>query len=117
MHSEYAIGNYQIFRNADESDFKITNDGEITAYNGNYVAIKVPDTINGISPTKIGKECFKDSNIVNIELPNTVTEIGENAFEESSLERIVGYGVTICESYAFNKCYSLYEEHMPNITE
>lgn len=117
MHSEYAIGNYQIFRNADESDFKITNDGEITAYNGNYVAIKVPDTINGISPTKIGKECFKDSNIVNIELPNTVTEIGENAFEGSSLERIVGYGVTLCESYAFNKCYSLYEEHMPNITE
>lgn len=117
MHSKYSIGNYQIFRNADESDFTITETGEITAYNGNYVAIKVPDTINGIAPTKIGNDCFKESNIVNIELPDTVTEIGFNAFDGSALERIVGYGVTRCCDYAFSNCYSLYEEHMPNITE
>lgn len=117
MHSKYAMGSYQIFRNADESDFEITEDGEITAYNGKYTAIKVPDTINGIVPTSIGEGCFLGRKIVHIELPDTITLIGYEAFNNSALEKIVGLGVTECYSGAFKNCYSLYEENMPNITK
>ncbi|WP_297126326.1 hypothetical protein [uncultured Eubacterium sp.] len=40
--------------------------------NGKYVAIKVPDTINGITPVAVGSNCFKNSDIVHIELPDTI---------------------------------------------
>lgn len=39
LHSRYVSASYQIFRNAAESDFEITEDGDITAYNGKYAAI------------------------------------------------------------------------------
>lgn len=116
MHSKYIINNYQIFRNADENDFEITDEGVITAYNGKYTAIRVPDTIKGTTPLQIGVGCFMNSDIVNIELPDTIYRIDYDAFNESALERIVGLGVTEISSRTFKNCYSLYEENMPNIT-
>lgn len=117
LHSQYTSASYQIFRNADENDFEITDDGTITSYNGKYVAIKVPDTIKGITPTAIGENCFKNSDIVNIELPKTIDELKSNAFENSSLQRIVAEGVESCWNTAvFKNCFSLNEEYMPNIT-
>lgn len=115
MHSKYTMQNYQIFRNADENDFEITDEGVITAYNGKYASIKVPDTIKGITPVEIGVGCFMDSGIVNIELPDTVKDIEYDAFNGSALERIVGLGVESCSTRSFKECYSLYDENMPNI--
>ncbi len=117
MHSKYTINNYQIFRNADENDFEITDEGVITAYNGKYTAIRVPDTIKGITPLQIGVGCFMNSDIVNIELPDTIYRIDYDAFNGSALERVVGLGVTEVSSRTFKNCYSLYEENMPNITK
>jgi len=115
LHSRYVSASYQIFRNAAESDFEITEDGDITAYNGKYAAIKVPDTINGITPTSVGRECFKSSSIVHIELPDTIETIKTSAFENSNLQKIKALGVTYCWSNAFKNCAALYEENMPNI--
>lgn len=77
----------------------------------------MPDTIKGITPTAIGENCFKNSDIVNIELPKTIDELENNAFENSSLQRIVAEGVESCwNSAVFKNCFSLNEEYMPNIT-
>lgn len=115
MHSKYTMQNYQIFRNADENDFEITDESVITAYNGKYASIKVPDTIKGITPVEIGVGCFMDSGIVNIELPDTVKDIEYDAFNGSALERIVGLGVESCSTRSFENCFSFYDENMPNV--
>lgn len=115
MHSKYTMQNYQIFRNADENDFEITDEGVISAYNGKYASIKVPDTIKGITPVEIGVGCFMDSGIVNIELPDTVKDIEYDAFNGSALERIVGLGVESCSTRSFKNCFSFYDENMPNV--
>lgn len=47
--SQYYIVQYV----ADENDFEITEDGIITAYNGDKNNIIVPDTVNGIVPTQL----------------------------------------------------------------
>lgn len=115
LHSQYTSASYHIFKNADESDFEINDEGDITAYNGKYVAIKVPDSINGITPVAIGSNCFKNSEIVHIELPDTVEKIKISAFENSNLQKIKALGVTNCWDSAFKNCLALYEENMPNV--
>ena len=115
LHSNYTSANYQIFKSAKESDFEISDDGDITAYSGTYTAILVPDTINGITPTAMGENCFKNSSIVHIELPDTIKKIKTSAFENSNLQKIKASGVTHCWQSAFKNCASLYEENMPNI--
>lgn len=115
LHSNYKSASYQIFKEADESDFEIDEEGTITAYNGKYVAIKVPDEINGVVPKTIGRLCFKDSNIKRIELPNSVEIIGYRSFENSNIESIKAEGVTYIYQAAFKNCLSLYEEYMPNV--
>lgn len=117
LHSQYTSGDYQVFKEASENDFVISDDGNITGYTGKYFAFKVPDTINGIIPTSIGDNCFNSSSITHIELPDSVTVINESAFENSSLEKIVANGIDIVWQSGFENCYSLYEEKMPNITK
>lgn len=117
LHSQYTSGDYQVFKEASENDFVISDDGNITGYTGEYFAFKVPDTINGIIPTSIGDNCFNSSSITHIELPDSVTVINESAFENSSLEKIVANGIDIVWQSGFENCYSLYEEKMPNITK
>ncbi|HBA93825.1 MAG TPA: hypothetical protein DCZ02_04335 [Ruminococcaceae bacterium] len=115
LHSQYVSANYQIFKNAQESDFDITEEGEITAYNGKYAAIKVPDTINGIIPVSVGDNCFKNSDIVHIEFPDTVEIFKNSVFENSNLQRIKAVGVKECWVSTFKNCSALYDENMPNI--
>ncbi len=115
LHSQYTSASYQIFKNAQESDFEITDEGDITAYNGKYVAIKVPNTINGITPVAVGSNCFKNSDIVHIELPDTIEIIKTSAFENSNLQEIKALGVKSCWESAFKNCTALYEENMPKI--
>ncbi len=64
----------------DESNFEIDEEGTITAYNGNSDYLIVPDTVNGITVTGIGKDVFNKSSIVMIELPDTATHIDEYSF-------------------------------------
>lgn len=91
---------YKIEYLADEADFKIDSRGYITEYsgkgkNGNYIEIKVPDIINGIVVKGIAKNTFLDTteedeieefgeydtHLKGISLPETVTEIESNSFE------------------------------------
>ncbi|MDE6470919.1 MAG: S8 family serine peptidase [Eubacterium sp.] len=115
LHSQYTSASYQIFKVADENDFELDEYNDIIAYNGKYAAIKVPDTINGVVPVGIGKECFMNSDIVHIELPDSIESIGMSAFENSNLQKIKALGVKRCYDKVFKNCSALYEENMPNI--
>ena len=113
-HSTYNTCEFRIIKNASESDFEINEKGVITAYNGSNMAIVVPETINGITPTEIGEGCFENSEIIYLELPASITLLGKNAFENSKIEYISAKGVNSIGSYCFSYCTNLAYEYLPN---
>jgi hypothetical protein len=62
-------------------EFDETN-GTITGYDGWYSPkdIVIPDAINGIAVTDIGKGAFMHSNLTSVSIPNSVTSIEAAAF-------------------------------------
>lgn len=115
LKSDYTFSEYRVIYEADENDFEITDQGSIMAYNGEHKAIIIPDTINRITPIEIGRQCFYQDDIEYVDLPDCITLIQNEAFRESSLEFISGYGVEYCNQSAFYGCINLYQENMPNI--
>lgn len=99
---------------ADENDFEITDDGIITAYNGNKNNIIVPDTIQGIVPTQL-KGAFKSSNIKSIIFPDTITASASTSFGASEeLKYVTAKGLTSLGS-CFLDCYSFRYLNAPNL--
>lgn len=88
---------------------------EILKYVGTETAVTVPDTLDGQPVTVIGNAAFTGGDVVSVHLPDSVTEICDNAFDgcnfmtewnaPASLERI---GVS-----AFNECSALTELSFP----
>lgn len=114
--SNYTSSEYRIIYEADESDFEISLTGAITAYNGEHKSIIVPNEINGIIPTMVGTDCFReDKNIEYIVLPESVDIIQMRAFRESSLQAIIAPGVIDACAQSFMYCEQLYYEYMPKI--
>jgi len=91
---------YKIEYLADENDFEIDERGYITKYNGkgkngNYIEIKVPDTINGKTVKGVARKAFYDdaegeeieefgeydTHLRGISLPDTMEEIEDYSFE------------------------------------
>ncbi len=71
----------------------------------------IPDTV-----TEISDEAFKNCGITSFDLKN-VTTIGQSAFYESKLESItISNKVTSIDSYAFYNCTSLKTVDMSNIS-
>lgn len=115
LKSDYTFSEYRVIYEADENDFEITDRGTITAYNGEHKSIIIPDTINGVEALEIGEECFFQSDVEYVELPDCITEILKRAFKESALEVIIAPGAIGVGIQAFMSCYSLYSEYMPNV--
>lgn len=98
------IGTYSASRASDESKFIIDENGVITAYKGYKLTVTVPETINGIIPTKIGDGAFENNVVVrNITLPDSVTVIGKNAFKKSYVETVTANGVVELQDSCFAK--------------
>lgn len=113
---------YKIEYLADENDFEIDDRGYITGYNGkgkngNYIEIKVPDTINGMTVQGVAKEAFFDTmeedeieefgeydiHLKGISLPDTVEEIEEYSFMNSySLQYFTAPGLKIVGDFALD---------------
>lgn len=98
------VGTYSATRASDESKFVIDENGVITAYKGYKLTVTVPETINGIIPTKIGDGAFENNVVVrNITLPDSVTVIGKNAFKKSYVETVTANGVVELQDSCFAK--------------
>jgi len=113
---------YKIEYLADENDFEIDDRGYITGYNGkgkngNYIEIKVPDTINGMTVQGVAKEAFLDTmeedeieefgeydiHLKGISLPVTVEEIEDYSFMNSySLKYFTAPGLKTVGDFALD---------------
>lgn len=62
-------------------DFNLTT-GTITKYNGTDTVVVIPSKINGVTVTTIGTDAFLGLNITSVTIPDSVTEIGANAFAD-----------------------------------
>ena len=99
---------------ADESEFEIDENGEIIAYNGTKNNFIVPNTINDIVPTALGKRVFENSSIISIVLPESISTINQYAFRNADeLKHISALGVKQINSEVFKNCFSLISENMP----
>ena len=104
-------------------NYKKREDGTltITSYKGQQTKITVPTKIGKSTVTAIGKEVFSPfrnrvcqwleffKTITEITLPNSITEIGEMAFNGCAALRAVNIpnGVTEIKSHTFADCFSL----------
>jgi len=78
--------------------------------NGEIVDELIPNTI-----TKIGDYAFQQCQLTSVEIPNSVTNIGVGAFSYSSLTSVkIPNSVTTIGEYAFSNCTSLTSVDIPN---
>lgn len=66
--------------------------GTIKKYNGNDTVVVIPSKINGVTVTTIGTDAFLGLNITSVTIPDSVTEIGANAFAGCTNLTSVTYG-------------------------
>ena len=87
----------------------------ITSYNGKASGLVIPATIDGHTVVAIGKNVFKNnSRLKAVIIPDTVTKIGENAFDGANLQTVsIPDSVTKIEMYAFSSCKGLTEVRLP----
>lgn len=117
LKSKFTYLDYYILKDG-ESEYVIEKSdysGIIKAYLGNETNITVPDIVNGITPTELGENIFKNSNIESIVLPDTVTTIGDNAFYNSNLKSITANGIQNLNKGSFYGCEQLAEINFPDL--
>ena len=96
----------------------ITNNGAITitGYNGATDFVSIPSTTNGYPVTNIGTNAFYGSYIAGVTIPDSVTNIGDYAFEGNSGMASVTIGTNVISigDYAFIGCETLAGITIPN---
>lgn len=100
LHSKFACFDYYINKNG-ESDFIIDDSGTVLGYIGNDADVVIPNEINGVVPTSIGKKCFQYTDINSITLPDSITEISEYAFKGTLMTSIIANGVELLKERCF----------------
>lgn len=123
-------------------EYTLIDDGtavEITWYDGPDGYVDIPSTIDGKPVTRIGNNAFFGANLTGVSIPNSVTSIGDGAFEyqlylrsvtipdsvtsigkeafreSSSLTYLkIGNGVTQIGDYAFWRCPSMTSLAIPD---
>ena len=98
----------------DNSAFTFVNHGdsiEITGFDNSVSDVVIPSEIEGLPVTAISVGAFYLSAITSIEIPNTVTSIGEMAFLGcTSLKSVkLSTGVAKIDKNAFGSCSALQE--------
>jgi len=94
-----SVGDFKI-------DFTEHFDGvKILGYSGSVKAVKIPAVIEGLNVTDISNNAFANRNITSVEIPNTVTTIGDGAFSNcQQLSSITLHdGITSIGVNAFRK--------------
>ena len=99
-----------IFAQNAASDFEINANGTITKYKGWDTTVVIPETINGIRVTAIGREAFTKNDLTSVTIPRSVIFIGESAFSNNKLTSVTipGNGVFIgSKAFANNPITSI----------
>ena len=99
----------------DASFYCYSNSGAISIndYGGSSVAV-IPSTIYDLPVTRIGIQAFEEYSyyLRSVTIPDSVTNIGSEAFGSSGLTNVtMGGGIISIEQNAFDSCYWL-----PSIT-
>lgn len=100
-------------------DFEYTvieNRVTIVKYTGNYGVVLIPDRINNIEVTKIGKEAFRDCTFISkVSLPNTLEVLENYCFCGCNglTEFYFGDKINSIGSHAFYNCRGLSEIYLP----
>ena len=101
--------------------YSLDEDGNatITGYSGSVSALAIPQTIDGHTVVAIGNGAFRGSCLVNVTIPDTVTEIGYSAFEDCKQLSSVSLSSNLTElgSSAFSNCTSLTSIRIPKSLE
>lgn len=80
----------------------------ITSYTGEETEVVIPSEIDGFIVQKISDRAFADSSVKKVQIPDTVTVIGNDAFRNSSIESInIPNRVTAVGNAAFMECTSM----------
>ncbi len=96
----------------DDEAYKMTQDGlvyeilddhvVISGYVGSSTQVSIPETIEGKDVTEIGEDAFEETVIETIDLTNKITIIGDNAFNSCPLKEItLPDSVTYLGEFAF----------------
>ena len=88
----------------------------IIGYAGPPWAVVIPTNINGLTVISIGDRAFYYSDVINVTISDTVTNIGENAFEfcECMTNVTIGTNVASIGEGAFATCTSLTDIVIPS---
>ena len=95
------------------------NNATITKYNGNSWSVYIPEDIDGYTVTTIGNSAFEDKNAQFINIPDTVTRIETEAFNECYYLNniVIPNTVTYIGSSSFYDCLSLSDITIPTTLE
>ena len=75
---------------ADQFTYQINNDGtcSIVGYQGDAAALDIPSMLNGITVSSVAAGAFKDKGLEAVTVPESVTSIGEGAFDGCNLLQV-----------------------------
>lgn len=88
----------------------------ITSYTGGEMEVVIPSEIDGFTVQKISDRAFADSSVKKVQIPDTVTVIGNGAFMEcTSLTAVTfGNGLKSLGEYVLYGCTALTELQLPD---
>ena len=110
LKSLQAIADYYITVTDPDGNFEIDTNGLIVAYNGTNQYLTIPDTINGITVTGIGKRAFGSIKMVMMKFPDTLTFLDSHAlYGQSSLQSVYCNNLKEVGERAFYGCRALTE--------
>ena len=97
--------------------YEIVDDtAQVVDYDGSETSVTIEATYEGVAVTKIGDEAFKNSTITSIEIPDSVTVIGNSAFYGCAdlTAVVIPDGVESIGDRAFQDCNGLVEVVIPD---
>ena len=88
----------------------------VNGWHGESTSLTIPAEIDGMPVTGIGKGAFYQSELKSITLPDSLKEIGEDAFRacEELTAVSIPDGVAVIGESAFRYCYELKDVRLPN---